>query len=40
MDAATVSETWTYPDSPLSVPFWEERMGYEERSMNLRKSLR
>jgi GNAT superfamily N-acetyltransferase len=36
---ATVAETWTYRDSPLSAPFWTERMAYEERSVNLRKSL-
>jgi GNAT superfamily N-acetyltransferase len=36
---ATVAETWTYHRSPLSVPFWEDRMGYQERSVNLRKSL-
>jgi len=33
---ATVSETWTYARSPLSVPFWTQRMGYEARSVNLR----
>jgi GNAT superfamily N-acetyltransferase len=36
---ATVVETWTYHRSPLSVPFWEQRMGYEKRSVNLRKRL-
>jgi GNAT superfamily N-acetyltransferase len=36
---ATVAETWTYHRSPLSMPFWEQRMGYEERSVNLRKPL-
>jgi len=36
---ATVAETWTYHRSPLSVPFWEERMGYEGRSVYLRKPL-
>jgi len=36
---ATIAETWTYHDSPLSVPFWERRMGYEERSVNLRRRL-
>lgn len=37
---ATVAETWTYRESPLSAPFWTERMAYEERSVNLRKALR
>ena len=36
---AAVAETWTYPPSPLSVPFWEQRMAYEKRSVNLRKRL-
>jgi hypothetical protein len=36
---ATIAETWTYRPSPLSVPFWERRMAYEERSVNLRKRL-
>jgi GNAT superfamily N-acetyltransferase len=36
---ATVAETWTYHRSPLSLPFWERGMGYEERSVNLRKVL-
>jgi len=36
---ATIAETWTYRPSPLSFPFWTERMGYEERSVNLRKPL-
>jgi GNAT superfamily N-acetyltransferase len=36
---ATVAETWTYHRSPLSAPFWEERMGYEGRSVYLRKPL-
>ena len=29
----------TYIDSPLSVPFWEKRMGYERRAVILRKPL-
>jgi len=29
----------TYVDSPESVPFWEKRMGYEQRSLRLRKRL-
>jgi GNAT superfamily N-acetyltransferase len=36
---ATIAETTTFQGSPLSVPFWEDRMGYEERSINLRKPL-
>ena len=36
---ATISETTTYHGSPLSVPFWGERMSYEELSVNLRKAL-
>ena len=29
----------TYIDSPLSVPFWEKRMGYKRRAVILRKPL-
>jgi GNAT superfamily N-acetyltransferase len=36
---ATVAETWTYHRSPMSLPFWEQRAGYGERSVNLRKPL-
>jgi GNAT superfamily N-acetyltransferase len=36
---AKIGETWTYHRSPLSAPFWTDRMGYEERSINLRKPL-
>lgn len=36
---ATIAETTAYHGSPLSVPFWGERMNYEERSVNLRKAL-
>jgi GNAT superfamily N-acetyltransferase len=36
---ATIVETWTYHGSPLSLPFWTDRMGYAERSVNLRKQL-
>jgi GNAT superfamily N-acetyltransferase len=36
---AAIVETWTYHGSPLSLPFWTERMGYVERSVNLRKQL-
>ena len=36
---ARVAVCDTYIDSPLSVPFWEERMGYERRAIVLRKPL-
>jgi GNAT superfamily N-acetyltransferase len=36
---ASIAETSAYHGSALSVPFWEERMGYEERSVNLQKDL-
>jgi GNAT superfamily N-acetyltransferase len=36
---ATVALCDTYIDSPMSVPFWEERMGYRRRSIRLRKPL-
>lgn len=36
---AQSAETTAFRGSPLSVPFWEDRMGYEERSINLRKRL-
>lgn len=36
---ATVAETTTYREGPLSIPFWTERSGYERRSINLRKPL-
>ena len=29
----------TYSESPLSVPFWEERVGYERRAIIFRKAL-
>lgn len=29
----------TYVESPVSVPFYERRMGYERQSINLRKRL-
>lgn len=32
-----VCETWI--DSPMSVPFWQGRMGYERRAVVLRKRL-
>jgi GNAT superfamily N-acetyltransferase len=36
---ATVAETNTFQGSPLSVPFWEDRMGYEELATSLEKRL-
>jgi GNAT superfamily N-acetyltransferase len=36
---ARVAETTTYHDSPSAFPFWTERAGYEQRSVNLRKPL-
>jgi len=36
---ATVSMCDTYVDSPVSVPFWEERVGYERRAIVFRKTL-
>jgi GNAT superfamily N-acetyltransferase len=36
---ATLSSTDTYVESPLSVPFWQERMGYRPRSLVLWKRL-
>jgi GNAT superfamily N-acetyltransferase len=36
---ATIAETVTSQDSPLSVPFWEDRMGYEETPTTLEKRL-
>jgi GNAT superfamily N-acetyltransferase len=35
----TLALTDTYVDSPQSVPFWEERMGYRPRAVRLRKRL-
>jgi ribosomal protein S18 acetylase RimI-like enzyme len=32
-----ICDTWI--DSPLSVPFWEERMGYARRAIIYRKAL-
>jgi GNAT superfamily N-acetyltransferase len=29
----------TYLDSPVSIPFWEQRMGYRRRSVRLTKRL-
>jgi GNAT superfamily N-acetyltransferase len=36
---ATVALCDTYIDSPLSVPFWERRMGYTRRAVIFRKPL-
>jgi len=36
---ATVATLETWIDSPLSVPFWEERMGYARREIVFRKEL-
>jgi GNAT superfamily N-acetyltransferase len=36
---ATIAETITSQDSPLSVPFWEDRMGYEETPTSLERRL-
>jgi GNAT superfamily N-acetyltransferase len=37
--SAAVALCDTYIDSPLSVPFWERRMGYERRAIIFRKRL-
>jgi GNAT superfamily N-acetyltransferase len=36
---ATVALCDTWPESPVSRPFWEQRMNYETRSVRLRKRL-
>ncbi len=36
---ATLAATDTYVGSPLSVPFWQERMGYRPRSVVMWKRL-
>jgi GNAT superfamily N-acetyltransferase len=36
---ATVVLCDTWPGSPVSMPFWTDRMGYETRSVRLRKPL-
>jgi GNAT superfamily N-acetyltransferase len=38
-NGARVAVCDTYIDSPLSIPFWEKRMGYERRAVVLRKTL-
>jgi GNAT superfamily N-acetyltransferase len=37
---ATVALLDTYADSPLSVPFYEDHLGYRRRSVRFRKALR
>ena len=37
---ATVAICDTYIDSPLSMPFWETRMGYRRQAVIFRKPLR
>jgi GNAT superfamily N-acetyltransferase len=36
---ATVATCETWIDSPMSIPFWEQRMGYGRRAVVLRKRL-
>jgi GNAT superfamily N-acetyltransferase len=36
---ATIVETTAFRGSALSIPFWEDRMGYEEQPMSLEKRL-
>jgi GNAT superfamily N-acetyltransferase len=36
---ATVAETTAFQGSALSLPFWEDRMGYEELATSLQKRL-
>jgi GNAT superfamily N-acetyltransferase len=36
---ATIAETTAFRGSALSIPFWEDRMGYEELPMSLEKRL-
>ncbi|MBA2295658.1 MAG: GNAT family N-acetyltransferase [Actinobacteria bacterium] len=38
-NGAKVATCDTYIDSPMSVPFWEKRMGYTRRAIVLRKQL-
>jgi ribosomal protein S18 acetylase RimI-like enzyme len=38
-NGAVASVCDTYVDSPLSVPFWEKRMGYARRAIIFRKTL-
>jgi hypothetical protein len=36
---ATIAVCDTYIGSPISISFWEEKMGYERRGVIVRKSL-
>jgi GNAT superfamily N-acetyltransferase len=36
---ATIVDTTAFRGSALSIPFWEDRMGYEEQPMSLEKRL-
>jgi GNAT superfamily N-acetyltransferase len=36
---ATIAETTAFRGSALSIPFWEDRMGYEELLTSLQKRL-
>jgi GNAT superfamily N-acetyltransferase len=36
---ATIAETTAFRGSALSIPFWEDRMGYEELPTSLEKRL-
>jgi GNAT superfamily N-acetyltransferase len=36
---ATIAETTAFRGSALSIPFWEDRMGYEEQPMSLENRL-
>ena len=36
---ATIAETTAFRGSALSIPFWEDRMGYDELPMTLEKRL-
>jgi GNAT superfamily N-acetyltransferase len=38
-NGATVAICDTYLESPLSVPFWERRLGYQRRAVIFRKPL-
>ncbi len=36
---ARIVSAGTYLESPVAIPFWEERMGYRRRSVILAKRL-
>lgn len=38
-NGATIAVCDTWIESPVSVPFWVDRMGYSSRAIRLRKSL-